>query len=81
MRKRWLKEELAFYQKSKKSFIEEHHGEFVLIKGTEVIGFYDTAVEARLVARRRFRNVPVLIRQVLGGELSVNYPACIFGAH
>ena len=43
---------------------EGHEGEFVLIKGSDVIGFWATQQEAIAEGRRRFPLQPIYVHQV-----------------
>jgi hypothetical protein len=45
-----------------------HEGKWVLIKGEEVIGIWQSRNEAKAVALERYLMQPVLIRQVLSRE-------------
>jgi hypothetical protein len=47
---------------------EGHEGKWVLIKGEEIIGIWDSRDEARAVALERYLMQPVLIHQVLTRE-------------
>jgi hypothetical protein len=44
---------------------EGHEGRFVLIKGEELIGVFDTFREARSVGTRRWGLAPMLVQQIL----------------
>lgn len=46
----------------------EHEGEYVVIKGHEIIGFYPERVRALYEAASRFGNEPVLVKQVVAKE-------------
>ena len=58
-----LDEETATYHAFKEEFLE-HEGQWVLIKGPEIIGVYPTADDAEGEAIDRFDMEPVLIRQI-----------------
>jgi hypothetical protein len=45
-----------------------HEGKWVLIKGEEIIGLWDSRNEAKAVALQKYLMQPVLIRQVLSRE-------------
>jgi hypothetical protein len=45
-----------------------HEGKWVLIKGVEVIGIWESRDEAKAVALERYLMQPILIRQVLSRE-------------
>ncbi len=44
---------------------EGHEGRWVLIKGEEIIGFFDTSDEAITAGYERFGVVPLLAQQIL----------------
>lgn len=41
-----LKNEFDFYLKNRKSFVSKYNGKYIVIKGEEVVGVYDTKFEA-----------------------------------
>ena len=51
-----------------------HEGRWVLIKGSEIIGIWDSREEAKDVALQRYLLQPVLIRQILAQEPLVRGP-------
>jgi hypothetical protein len=51
-----------------------HEGQFVLIKGDQVIGFFDDEWEALREGRRRFGLVPLLVKQIAAHERVVYIP-------
>jgi hypothetical protein len=54
---------------------EGHEGKWVLIKGSEIIGIWDSREEAKAVTLERYLLQPVLLRQILGREPLVRGPA------
>jgi hypothetical protein len=52
----------------------EHEGEFVLIKGTEVVGFFRDDPSAEREGRRRFGLGPFLVKQVREHERVIYIP-------
>ena len=46
-----LEKEYAFFKKNVKQFIEDHPGQYVVIKDEEALGFYDTEQEAFMSMR------------------------------
>ena len=63
-----LAEESRTYQAGAEQWAEEHAGEFVLIRGTEVVGFYATNEQALTEGYKRFGIVPFFVKQVSRSE-------------
>ncbi|HYV39584.1 MAG TPA: hypothetical protein VE988_28105 [Gemmataceae bacterium] len=59
-------QEWNFYRREVGQLLAEgHEGKWVLIKGGQIIGIWDTRDEAKAVALERYSLQPVLIQQVL----------------
>jgi hypothetical protein len=54
---------------------EGHENQWVLIKGEEIVGIWDTEEDARAVALQQYLNQPCLIHQVRGREPIVRMSA------
>lgn len=54
---------------------EGHEGRFVLIKGEQIIGIWDTRTEAKTAALEKYLMQPCLIQQVRRHEPVVRLPA------
>jgi hypothetical protein len=54
-----------------------HEGKWVLIKGEEIIGIWESRDQAKAVALERYFMQPVLIRQVLTREPVLRTPTCL----
>ena len=74
-----LQKELDFFQANRPKWLQEYKGKFALIKGTELIGTFDTAENAYVAGVERFGNVPFLIKQVLEEEPVGHIPALTLG--
>lgn len=59
-----LAEESRTYEAGVAQWAEEHAGEFVLIHGTEVVGFYPTNEKALTEGYMRFGVAPFFVKQV-----------------
>lgn len=59
-----LTDEYAVYESRVAEWVEGHLNDFVLIKGTEVVGFYTTYEEALSSGYERFGVAPFLVKQV-----------------
>jgi hypothetical protein len=63
-----LAEELACYEANRPGWLGQHEGEFVLIKGPQVVGFFPDHESALEEGYRRFGVVPLLVKQILQVE-------------
>ena len=69
-----LTEEMATFRDRLPELLREHEGEFVLIKGTEIVGvFFDRSAALR-EGYRRFGIVPLLVRQIVASDPVVYLP-------
>lgn len=70
-----LKVEWAFYLRAVGRLLAEgHEGKFVLIKGEEIIGLFDTGIAASTEGHRRYLRGPFLVHQVREWERLVRIP-------
>lgn len=74
-----LVEERNFYEQHLSEWLEDHVGKFVLVKGHEVVGFYDTADNALSEGARRFGISPFLVRRVEATQAEIRIPALMLG--
>jgi hypothetical protein len=74
-----LDQERQFYSENLGRWLTQHAGKFVLVKGEELIGAYDTYEDALAEGARRFGLQSFLVRRV--GEMAqeVNIPALTLG--
>jgi hypothetical protein len=64
-----LYQEWEFYRREVGRLLAEgQEGRFILIKGEDIIGIWDTAEDAEAVAHHRYFMQPCLIKQVLSRE-------------
>lgn len=68
-----IAQEIATYR-SRLPELLAHEGEFVLIKGDQVIGFYSDQSEALREGYRRFGLVPLLVKRIAAIEPVVYIP-------
>jgi hypothetical protein len=59
-----LAQEIDFFEANKDEFREEHIGEWILVKGTAIIGFYKDRSKALKEGYRRFGEEAFLIKEV-----------------
>ena len=74
-----LEKELAFFEKYKEKWLGQYEGKFVLVKGEELVGVYDTNEEALAAAAFMFGLAPCLIRRVTKAQEDVKLPALTLG--
>jgi hypothetical protein len=71
--------EIATYQAQRAKLVDEHNGEYVLIRGDKVIGFYKTEAEAFCVGYEKFLNEPFLVRAIAETETPVFFTSLLVG--
>lgn len=59
-----LEQEIQTYQEHKKELLADSAGKYVVIKGQEVAGVYDTEGDALREAYQRYGNVPFLVKKI-----------------
>ena len=74
-----LSAELALFTTRLPEFLEKAEGKFVLIKGEEIVGFFDSDKAAYKVGVERFGITPFLIKQVLREDQLYDIPAYRLG--
>ncbi len=60
-----LDAELQTYEKNRESLLGSADGKFVLIKGEQVVGVYESEMDAINQGYRQLGHVPFLVKQVL----------------
>lgn len=69
-----LLREQAVYEANRASWLSDHEGEHVLIKGEDVCGFFASRDDALTAGYARFGVVPLLVKQVLAVERVFHVP-------
>lgn len=69
-----LKEELAFYEQHKPELLKTHLGQYVLIKGANLIGIFSTQAEAYKEGFGRFGRASFLVKKVEEKEFAEQVP-------
>ena len=68
-----IAEEIATYRAKLPELIE-HQGQFVLIKGTEIVGLFDEDSASIREGRRRFGIAPFLVKRITDVERVIYIP-------
>ena len=74
-----LDQELSTYQVQKKNLIGKARGKFVLIKGEEVVGIFDTRLDAVRQGYKQFGNAPFLTKEIVEVEIPLNFTSNLIG--
>jgi hypothetical protein len=69
-----LAEEMATYHVHQAELLREHEGQYVLIKGSEVVGVFHDRSAALREGYQRFGIIPFLVRQIAACEPVVYLP-------
>ena len=68
-----LDAELQTYEKNRESLLGSAEGKFVLIKGDQIVGVYESKMDAINQGYRQLGHVPFLVKQVLKVETPLNF--------
>lgn len=75
-----LEQERDFFRSHCEEWNEDHYGDYALVKGRELIGFYDEETDALAEGARRFGEDDFLVRRVDGAkQQQVRVPALTLG--
>jgi hypothetical protein len=74
-----LEEEIRFYEENLPDWLQRHEARVVLVKGRELIGFFDTEGDAIEEGARLFGLTSFLVRRVLPTQPLVYVPALVHG--
>ena len=74
-----LDQERAYYTQHEPEWIVDHKGHFVVVKGTDVVGFFDTMNTALSTGASKFGMNSFLVRRVGEPSEPVSIPALTLG--
>jgi hypothetical protein len=60
-----LDTELETYEKNRERLLGEYEGKYVLIHGDEIVGAYESKIDAIHLGYQKFGNVPFLVKRVV----------------
>ena len=69
-----LAEEIATFEAQRRAFLKSHRGQFVLIKGKRVVGFFEDEVDAIRHGYRMLGDVGFLVQKIEEHETPVMMP-------
>ena len=62
-----LEGEFSYYRKHQSEFVKEHLGEFVVVRGNEVLGFYKSEAEAFEQTAKKYQPGTYLVEPCIPG--------------
>jgi hypothetical protein len=68
-----LDAEVKAYEGQRDNLLGTAEGKFVLIRGSQVAGIYDSKMDAITAGYQQFGNVPFLVKQILKIEIPQNF--------
>lgn len=68
-----LEKELAKYEAERSNLLPTTEGKFVLIRGDELAGPFDSFADAVKAGYAKFGNVPFLVKQVSLADSPINF--------
>ncbi len=71
LRNRALQRPLAVFEANQDKFAAEHHGQFVVIHGDEVDGFYDNELQAYETAKSKYGAGSFLLQRCVRADEEV----------
>ncbi len=74
-----LDDELKTYEQQRDSLLGSAEGKFVLIWKDQVVGIYDSKMDAIAEGYQRFGNVPFLVKQIVRIETPQNFTSNLLG--
>lgn len=71
--------ELKIYEQHRDHLLGTAEGKFVLIRNDQVIGVYDSKMDAIAQGYRQFGNVPFLVKQIVRIEIPLDFVSNLLG--
>ena len=68
-----LETELRTYEQHREHLLGTAEGKFVLIRNKEIVGVYDSKMDAIAQGYQKFGNVPFLVKQIVRIETPQNF--------
>lgn len=74
-----LETELSTYERHRERLLGTAEGKFVLIRNEEVVGVYNSKMDAIAQGYQKFGNVPFLVKQILKVETPLDFSSTLLG--
>lgn len=75
-----LQEELEFFERQRFELFAQASGKYALIKGSTLIGIFDTELDAARAGYREIGNEPFLIKHIVEADLPLIFTSFNLGA-
>lgn len=75
-----LQQELSYFEHSRLALLSQAPGKYALIKGSELVGTFDSESEAVGAGYRRFGNEPFLVKHIVEADLPLTFATFNLGA-
>lgn len=72
--------ELNFFERERMRLLDRAQGKFALIKGEDLVGIFDTEMEAVRAGYKRFGNEPFLAKHIVEADIPLNFTAFNLGS-
>lgn len=74
-----LQEEVEFFDRKRLELLERAPGKYALIKGSELIGIFDTEIQAARTGYLQIGNEPFLIKQIVEADVPLIFTSFNLG--
>ena len=74
-----LDAEMKTYETNRDQLLGTAEGKFVLIQNNQVVGIYDSKMDAIAMGYQQFGNVPFLVKQIVKVEAPQNFTSNLLG--
>ncbi len=71
--------ELKTYEQNRDQLLGTAEGKFVLIQNSQIVGIYDSKMDAIAIGYQQFGNVPFLVKQIVKVETPQNFTSNLLG--
>jgi hypothetical protein len=71
--------ELMTYEQNRDQLLGTAEGKFVLIQNSQIVGIYDSKMDAIAIGYQQFGNVPFLVKQIVKVEAPQNFTSNLLG--
>ena len=74
-----LQQELEFFERQRLELLARAPGKYALVKGSELIGIFETELEAARAGYRQIGNEPFLIKHIVEADLPLIFTSFHLG--
>ena len=74
-----LQQELDFFERQRLDLLAQAPGKYVLVKGSELIGIFDTELEAIRAGYQKIGNEPFLVKHIVEADIPLKFTSFNLG--